>query len=98
MMKIGEGTIPAMIADPILGNELVGWVGAIIFAFKVMIFDSNHIENKLSYQPTVLKQLIWWVGLDHIKKLITYTHIKITKEESSFTNPPYMSFLTNPPF
>jgi hypothetical protein len=34
MMKTGEGTIPAMIADPILGNELVGWVGAIIFAFN----------------------------------------------------------------
>jgi hypothetical protein len=59
--------------------NIQGWVGAIIFAFKVMIFDSNHIENKLSYQPTVLKQLIWWVGLDHIKKLITYTHINIIK-------------------
>jgi len=47
--------------------------------------------NELSYQPIGLKQLIRWVGIDHIKKLITYIHIKIIKEESSFTNPPYMN-------
>jgi hypothetical protein len=60
--------------------------------------DSYLMINELSYQPTVLKQLIRWVGLDHIKKLITYIHIKIIKEESSFTNPPYMSFPTNLPY
>jgi len=63
-----------------------------------MIMDSYLMIHELSYQPTVLKQLIWWVGLDHIRKLITYTHINIIKEESAFTNPPYMSFPTNPPF
>jgi hypothetical protein len=42
---------------PFAKMPYVGWVGAIGFAIKVMIFDSNLIENAHSYQPTVICEL-----------------------------------------